>query len=127
MISSDTPIDDPQDDQFGIDAFALAIAKSIEKLSAPEGTVLALTGPWGSGKSSAVNLKAAEQAESLKVITFNPWWYANEELVTRAFFQHLYAGLGRKLSETGRKVILSLGKKLLGSGPLISTAINFFT
>jgi predicted KAP-like P-loop ATPase len=39
----------------------------------------------------------------------------------------LYAGLGKALSETARKVILSLGKKLLGSGSLISTAVNLFT
>jgi hypothetical protein len=35
---------------------------------------------------------------------------------------------GEKLdSEQGRKVILSLGKKVLSSGSLISTAVNFFT
>ena len=35
---------------------------------------------------------------------------------------------GEKLdSEQGRKVILSLGKKVLSSGSLISTAVKFFT
>lgn len=132
MISNDAPIGDPKDDQFGIDPFARAIARAIERLSAPEGTVLALTGPWGSGKSSAVNLirhhlKAAEDNGELAILTLNPWWYADEAVLTRAFFQHLYAGLGKQLSNKSRKLILSLGKKLLGTGPLISSAADFFT
>ena len=50
MISNDTPIATPNQDQFGIDPFARAIAKAVDNLNAPEGTVLALAGPWGSGK-----------------------------------------------------------------------------
>jgi predicted KAP-like P-loop ATPase len=116
MISSDSPIADPKDDQFGIDDFAKAIAKAIDRLPAPDGTVVALTGPWGSGKSSAVNLikhhlKAIEDNGELKILVFNPWWYSDEPTLTRAFFQHLYAGLGGNISRSGRKLILSLGKK----------------
>jgi predicted KAP-like P-loop ATPase len=132
MISNDSPITDPKDDQFGIDNFAKAIAKAIEKLAVPDGTVIALTGPWGSGKSSAVNLmryylKAIEENEELKTIVFNPWWYSDEPALTRAFFQHLYAGLGSQLSRNGRRLILSLGKKLLGAGPLISGVSDLLT
>src|SRR6267142_6450034 len=132
MISNDSPITNPKDDQFGIDNFAKAIAKAIEKLAVPDGTVIALRGPWGSGKSSAVNLmryylKAIEENEELKTIVFNPWWYSDEPALTRAFFQHLYAGLGSQLSRNGRRLILSLGKKLLGAGPLISGVSDLLT
>lgn len=132
MISSDSPIDNPEDDWLGVDPFAQAIARGIEKLTAPEGTVLAMTGAWGSGKSSAANLvlhhlKPAVTDGRLAVIQFNPWWYSSEELLTRGFFQHLYSGLGVAMSEKARNIILALSKKLLGSGPLISTAVNLFT
>jgi predicted KAP-like P-loop ATPase len=132
MISSDIPIDHPRDDEFGVDGFARAIGKAIEKLPAPEGTVLALTGPWGSGKSSAINLivhhlKKLEDNGSLKIIVFNPWWYTNDQVIAKAFFQHLYAGLGKNLSNKARKLILSLGRNLLGSGPLISTVADVLT
>jgi len=132
MISSDIPINSPQDDQFGVDGFASAIAKAIEKLSAPEGTVLALTGPWGSGKSSVVNLilhhlQTSEHSRSIKIIAFNPWWYSDDQILAKAFFQHLYSGLGKNVSNKARKLILSLGKSVLGSGPLISTVADFFT
>jgi predicted KAP-like P-loop ATPase len=46
----------PTDDRFGIDRFALALAKSIKDIESPIGTKIAINGPWGSGKSSAVNL-----------------------------------------------------------------------
>jgi hypothetical protein len=55
-LSNDTPIDDPKEDLYGLDPFARVIAKSIERMDAPEGVVLAINGPWGAGKSSAVNL-----------------------------------------------------------------------
>lgn len=132
MISNDTPIERPEDDLFGIDQFSKNIAKAIENLAAPEGTVIALTGAWGSGKSSAVNLirhhlKSVEGQAKLEVIAFNPWWYSDEQTLTRAFFQHLYAGLGQAKSERARGVLLKLAKTLLSTGPLFSAPVNLLT
>lgn len=57
MLShNDQPISAPSEDRFGVDPFARAIAGSIQKLQSPNGSVIALNGPRGSGKSSAVNL-----------------------------------------------------------------------
>jgi predicted KAP-like P-loop ATPase len=39
---NDKPISDPSEDRFGIDPFAKALATSLEKMKAPEGTVVAL-------------------------------------------------------------------------------------
>ncbi len=132
MISNDLPIERTEDDEFGVDPFCKAIARAIETMQAPSGTVLALTGPWGIGKSSAVNivrnhLRSAEQNDELKVVSFNPWWYSDESLLTHAFFQHLYAAIGKRITKNGRRVILGLAKSLLGSGTLVSTAVNFVT
>jgi predicted KAP-like P-loop ATPase len=132
MITNDTAINTPEEDQFGVSPFAQAIANSIEKIAAPEGTVIALTGEWGCGKSSVVNLvrhylKGAEEAERLKIIAFNPWWYQNEDAATRGFFQSLYVVLGKKVPENARKIVLSLSKKLLSSGTLIAAAVDLVT
>lgn len=51
---NDSPIETLKDDRYGITPFAESIAKSIMNIAAPEGTAIALHGPWGSGKSSAV-------------------------------------------------------------------------
>src|SRR4051812_14485693 len=101
---NDKPISQPADDRFGIDPFAKTLASSILKLSAPEGTVLALNGAWGSGKSSAVNLvlhhlKEAVDEGEIGVINFNCWWFRGEEALALAFFRELYAGLGPTLGD----------------------------
>lgn len=53
---NDTPILIPDDDRFAIDSFARALAISFTNAKAPVGVTIALHGPWGSGKTSAVNL-----------------------------------------------------------------------
>ena len=53
---NDQPIETPAEDRFGVDPFAHALAASILKMQSPRGSVIGLNGPWGSGKSSAVNL-----------------------------------------------------------------------
>ena len=53
---NDKPIERPDDDRFGFSPFAEALAQSIIKNKNPEGTVIAIHGPWGSGKSSVINL-----------------------------------------------------------------------
>jgi predicted KAP-like P-loop ATPase len=79
------------------------LAAGIKKMPAPEGMVIALNGPWGSGKSSAVNLvlhhlKEAEP-EEIAIINFACWWFRGEEQLALAFFRELYAGLGASLGE----------------------------
>ena len=56
VLIFDSPISEPKQDRFSIDPFARALARSFKELRSPLGTVIALNGPWGSGKSSAVNL-----------------------------------------------------------------------
>jgi len=131
MITNDIPISVPSEDEFGIDPFARAIAGAISKISAPEGTVVALTGPWGSGKSSAINLvrhhlRRDQEDDRITVISFNPWWYSDDQALTRAFFQHLYAGLGRAKSEAARAILLRLAKGLLSAAP-IGAVVNTMT
>ena len=55
-LLNDKPIGQPKDDKFGFSPFAEAIAQAIVKNKNPEGTVIAVHGPWGSGKSSVINL-----------------------------------------------------------------------
>jgi predicted KAP-like P-loop ATPase len=71
---NDTPIESPSDDRFGIDPFARAIAQSIRGTSSPVGATIAINGPWGSGKSSAVNLiehHLTSDVESGKLVIIN--------------------------------------------------------
>ncbi|MCZ2154943.1 MAG: KAP family NTPase [Bryobacterales bacterium] len=121
---NDQPIATPDEDRFGIDPFARALATSIRKFKSPQGSVIGLNGPWGSGKSSAVNLVRhhladAVKAEELVLIDFACWWFRGEDALALAFFRELYAGLGPSLGDKIRKVLPKLGARLLRGGALV--------
>ena len=123
-LSNDSPITRPEEDLFGLTSFANAVAQSIEKASAPEGLVLALNGPWGSGKSSAINLvrsylKPAEDRGEIVVIPFNPWWFRGTDALTLAFFRELGQAIGPSLSDRAKKSFAAIGRGVSAVGPLL--------
>lgn len=129
---NDTPILTPEDDRFGIDPFAQALAKSFRNIESPIGTTIALNGPWGSGKSCAVNLirhqlKKDVDEGKLELIDFKCWWFRGEEALTLAFLQELNASLQKNLSDKAKELIPRLGKILLQAGPVVGPAINVYT
>ncbi len=90
-LSADRPGIDPKDDLFGHAPFAKGLAGSICRYSSSDGLVLALYGPWGSGKSTVLSyvrhyLEQQAECEQPVVVTFNPWWFSGQENLARAFF-----------------------------------------
>lgn len=80
---NDKPIERPEEDQFGFSPFAEALDQAIIKNENPEGTVMAIHSPWGSGKSSVINLvkhhlrekiKSDQPQESLRFPSTAPTW-----------------------------------------------------
>ncbi|MCY3653918.1 MAG: hypothetical protein F4099_07160 [Synechococcus sp. SB0673_bin_10] len=62
---NDKPIEGPEDDQFGFSPFAEALAQAIIKNENPEGTVMAIHGPWGSGKSRGLTYDSTQVLKPL--------------------------------------------------------------
>jgi predicted KAP-like P-loop ATPase len=128
---NDSPIETPSDDRYGIMPFAVSLARSILGIKDPIGTTLALSGPWGSGKSSAVNLIRGElanaSADSLVVTDFKCWWYRGEEALALAFLQNLNAVLRDGLGEKVKDLVPSLTRGLLQAGPVVGQAISLAT
>ncbi|PZR12971.1 MAG: hypothetical protein DI532_12460 [Azospirillum brasilense] len=94
ILLNDSAITTPDADAYGFDGFADALARGIARMSAPEGFVIALDGPWGSGKSSVVNLllhhlRTDVRAGRMEIVSFSPWWFAGAEAMTRGFFEVL--------------------------------------
>lgn len=121
---NDQPIENPNEDRFGVDPFARALAASIRKMQSPQGSVIGLNGPWGSGKSSAVNLckyhlADAVKANELVIIDFACWWFRGEDALALAFFRELYSGLGPSLGGKVKKKLPKLGARLLRAGALV--------
>jgi predicted KAP-like P-loop ATPase len=133
-LSADHPIDLPAQDAFGFDPFAKAIATSIAGLKSPEGLVIGVHGPWGSGKSSAVNLVkhhlamgGLKAAEDLVLVEFNPWWFNGTDALAIAFFRELGSAIGKSLPDKARDAFRALGRKLGSASPLIEAAVNLAT
>jgi predicted KAP-like P-loop ATPase len=129
---NDSPISDPEQDRFGIDPFARALARSIIELNSPVGAAIALNGAWGIGKSSAVNLirhhlGGNQNHDALVVVDFKCWWFRGEEALTLAFLQALNGALEKGLGDKARELLPKIGRKLLQAGPVIGPAVNIAT
>jgi predicted KAP-like P-loop ATPase len=86
VIDSDRPITAPSDDLLGRVPLARALAVIAAADLGGQGFVMGLTGPWGSGKTSVLNLMAAtlDQEKTAYVVRFDPWLFSSsEELVWR--------------------------------------------
>lgn len=99
LFSADRPIISAKEDLLNRSSFAESLAKAIKDWIGNDSLVLALYGPWGSGKSSVKNIIL----ESLKnsdtacpyVVEFNPWQWAGQERLTEAFFHEIGIVLGK--------------------------------
>lgn len=126
---NDSPIEGSDDDRFGVTEFARALATSFITIEKPIGTTIALHGPWGSGKSSVVNLvrdvlsKNKSDEKKLIVSEFKCWWYKGEEALALGFLQNLYSILSKELNLDFNDLVPKIGRNLLQAGPVLSAAI----
>lgn len=122
-LSADRPSTDPKEDLFGHAPFAMSLANSICRYPGSDGLVLALYGPWGSGKSTVLSyvshyLELQPEGNRPVVVSFNPWWFSGQENLARAFLGQLQAVLPAK-SEKFKKLGDLLGDFAEGVGGLI--------
>ena len=127
----DKPIALPEEDIFEFKALAQTIADSISKMTKPEGTVIAINGQWGSGKSSLINLVRhhldnSSKTDDLKIVDFKCWWFRGEEALTIAFFRELYSAMESSKKVT-KRAISKLGAQLLiKASPPAGAMTNLF-
>ena len=89
-IVGDNPIREPSQDRLGRAALAESLAKQIQQVDASQGLVVGILGPWGSGKTSFVNLvRHYLTSERVPVRDFNPWLFSGTEHLVQAFFSEL--------------------------------------
>src|SRR5215207_11524466 len=96
MIKSDEPIRNPEDDQLGRANLAAMIAGEIRNIDASEGFVVGVLGPWGSGKTSLINLIRTELSKepAVTILEFNPWMFSGTDQLIERFFVELSEQLG---------------------------------
>lgn len=108
QFSADRPIGSIEEDLLGRTPFAESLASAIKGWRGNESLVVALYGPWGSGKSSVKNmilqrLRSAE-ANCPLIVEFNPWQWSGQNQLAEAFFQEIGLVLRRSDgSEDGKR------------------------
>jgi predicted KAP-like P-loop ATPase len=96
---SDQPIVDSSNDRLGRQAFAKNLAHVIRHLDRDNSTVLALTGPWGTGKTSIKNLVIQELKDGLKsphVLEFSPWQLSGTGNISTLFFEAILGEIAKE-------------------------------
>jgi predicted KAP-like P-loop ATPase len=97
LFSLERPIKTLAEDELGRGGFATAIAKVIHQWTGRDSLVIAIYGPWGSGKSSIKNmvLDALHRLDAKTApLEFNPWEWASQQKIFEGFFGELAAKLG---------------------------------
>ncbi|MEK4521158.1 P-loop NTPase fold protein [Psychrobacillus sp. FSL W7-1493] len=96
MFKPDNPIETIEDDVLDRKKFAIHLGNALVDWHQKESLVVALTGKWGSGKSSIINM-AIQQLEHKDnkplVVQYNPWIYSNLNDLTEEFFNELITNL----------------------------------
>src|SRR5690349_19629621 len=127
-VAADNPITRPEDDALGRTKSAQSFAEQVLALDSTECVVVGVLGPWGSGKTSFVNLarKRLRQA-GVTVLEFNPWMFSGADQLIQAFFVELSAQLKVRadLAEIG-KLLEDYGETFSGLGwlPLVGPWIE---
>lgn len=93
MYLEDTPIKKQEEDLLHRKNFAKRLGKSLIDTQTKEGYCIGLYGPWGSGKSSVVNMILEEINSITKksndkpiVMYFNPWNFSSSEQLLQQYF-----------------------------------------
>ena len=117
-LDADRPIERRAQDRLGRVAFAAAIAQQLATAPADAGFVVGLVGPWGSGKTSILNLvaEALGTEADVVVLRFNPWFFSGTEQLLFRFFGELASQLLRRKDERLRE----LGARLANYGEILT-------
>lgn len=110
---SDDPIEIPKQDSLGRESFVKMVSDRLN--DCPPGqrsTVFGLVGPWGSGKSSVINLILNELTDNWSVSIFSPWASTDSSGLQHEFLTALASALdgGGSRTKTARKAVLKYAK-----------------
>ncbi|RSL17699.1 KAP-like P-loop domain-containing protein [Edaphobacter aggregans] len=142
LAVSDRPLEWNDADVMDFHSIARGLSLFLRNKNTGVPLVLAINGPWGSGKSSLMNLLAARMKDVSNTITFNAWHHQSEDQLLAALLQAVRTqGLQSVWSPRGvwRRLRLILIKNsealpaatfaifaLLGSGSIVVITTWYF-
>ena len=119
MIIPDAPIKSIEDDRLGRASFASRLAEIIYNWDGNESVVIGLYGPWGSGKTSVMNMLIEEiyttgqngpENKYPTVVQFNPWNFSDQNQLIGMFFAQLMSSIDSEGSKNWRELRETISK-----------------
>ncbi len=95
-LLDDVALHGDQKDELGFEKFVARLARTVVLPANANSLVVGLEAPWGSGKSSALELlnrKLKQDPDRPIVIKFNPWLASGSDGLSRAFFSQFSGSL----------------------------------
>ena len=116
-IKIDNPIQNPKDDVLGRAKTAELFSEQILSLDASKGVVIGVLGPWGSGKTSFINLTRPHlEKAGITILNFSPWMFTGTEQLVESFF----AELSTHFKDRDCSCFNELGKNLEDYGEILT-------
>jgi hypothetical protein len=126
-IQLDKPVSGKNEDHFQRYGFSKRIAGIINADIYPKSLVVGIYGKWGEGKSSVLNFIEKEVDESALKIKFNPWYFHDDKLLIKSFFESIASELGKKLTSRSEDIINAFVDYGDSLGSITSLAFPFVT
>jgi predicted KAP-like P-loop ATPase len=94
----DVPITDEEQDTLGRRTFVDNFHALIQSFPFEDSLVFGLNAPWGSGKTSVLNLlrNRLRKDENTILVDFNPWYFQSAETITRRFYDSVASSINRE-------------------------------
>lgn len=90
VMASDSPLQPGDDDPLGFNAIARSLSRFIRNENTRPPLTIAITGPWGSGKSSLMNLLSGDLKHiGFRPVWFNVWHHQKEEHLLAALLANI--------------------------------------
>ena len=116
-LFADDPISHIAEDTLGRESFAKQVAKVCQNVSKESSSsVVALVGPWGSGKTSILSMVSSDlKKNKWSVAEFNPWLLSDIESLIRSFFSEVIGAIPTDKDANGE-----LRQKISGYARVVS-------
>ncbi|MDM5264831.1 KAP family P-loop NTPase fold protein [Bacillus wiedmannii] len=110
ILYPDTPINEVAEDKLERSNFANRLTNIINTRKQKESIVIGLYGRWGTGKTSVLNLmkQRIQKENDVITISFNPWYFENEEQLILQFFNRLIIEIEENFSGEKSKLISNI-------------------
>lgn len=119
-LQSDEPIARRSEDRLNRARLSEAIAEQIIFSPPKQGFVIAIDGPWGSGKTSVLNMieEVVSEKSATVVLRFNPWLFSGTEELVLRFLHELGTQLGEGADGTDER-LRQIGERLASYGDVL--------